>query len=82
MGNVLIRCLLLRRRREKSGNCKLIGLTSVSGKMLEYLEIHFQPHKQHKCRKSQHRLSEGNPCLTSLVALCDDACGNEEGAGM
>lgn len=39
MGNMLILCLLLRRRREKAGNYKLLGLTSVSGKMVEYLVL-------------------------------------------
>lgn len=48
------------------------------------LGIHFQPCGQHKDkhRNSQHRPSEGNPCLTSLVAFCDECIGNDEGAGM
>lgn len=39
MGNVLILCLLLRRRRGKPGNYKLVGITSASGKMVEYLVL-------------------------------------------
>lgn len=39
LGNVLILCLLLRRRRENPGNYKLVGLTSVSGKTVEYLVL-------------------------------------------
>lgn len=39
MGSVLTLCLLLRRRREKPGKYKLAGLTSVSGKMVEYLVL-------------------------------------------
>lgn len=39
MGNVLILCLLSRRRRGKPGNYKLVGITSASERMVEYLVL-------------------------------------------
>lgn len=39
MGNVLILCLLLRRRRAKPGNYKIVGITSASERTVEYLVL-------------------------------------------
>eukprot|EP00061_Rhincodon_typus_P018619 g47854.t1 len=56
--------------KEKSGNYKLVTLTSVVGKLLEAIlrhRIYTYLERQGLIRDSQHAFVHGKSCLTNLI---------------
>lgn len=66
--------LLLKGKREDSGNCRLVSLTSVPGKAMEQLilETISKYLKDKMTGSSQQGFLVGRSCLTDLIAFCSE----------
>ncbi|PKU43990.1 rna-directed dna polymerase from mobile element jockey- hypothetical protein [Limosa lapponica baueri] len=61
-------------KKEEPGNCRLVSLTSIPGKMVECLILGvISKHMEEKkaIRSSQRGFTKGNSCLTNLIAFYD-----------
>lgn len=58
-------------RKEDPENYRLSSLTSVTGKEMEQIILHFIIQHDHGIRLRQHVFMKGRFCLTNLISFCD-----------
>ncbi|GAB0206062.1 mitochondrial enolase superfamily member 1 [Grus japonensis] len=59
-------------KKEDSGNCRPVSLTSIPGKVMEHNK-HVEEKKV--IGSGQHGFTKGKSCLTKLIAFCDGMTG-------
>jgi len=65
-------------KKEDPGNCRLVSLTSIPGKVMEQLILEViikQVEEKKIIRSSQHGFTKGKSCLTNLIAFYKDKTG-------
>ncbi|GAB0206675.1 mitochondrial enolase superfamily member 1 [Grus japonensis] len=65
-------------KKEDPGNYRLVSLTSISGKVMEYLILEtISRHMKDKkiTRSSHHGFTKGKSCLTNLITFYDEMSG-------
>lgn len=70
--------LFRKHSKEDSGSYRLVGFTSVSGKVVEKISLEALSScmkSQKGVGNSQHKATRGKPCLTDTVAFHDEKTG-------